>query len=206
MEFALTQAGRGYGWPVAVNFERYDAVRPGLWDTYLAYLQHYSRQWGERRASDEWLAMLRVGAEPSEVVDHLIDEVIEDDPDYLAGDAWMEAGIAELEAQLATVLSSHGYGQEEVRRAVGRAKWGMRKRKPTRSPDDVVRYLMRRGVSPQAAYETVLKVCQWDNWYASNSPRAAELPRKTLSALSEIEADPTYGWFARLRRGSKESH
>jgi len=183
---------------VVVNFDRYDAVRPALWDAYLTHLRHYSRQWGEHRASDEWLATLRIGAEPSEVVDHLMDEIIEDDPDHLPGDAWMEAGIVELEAQLATVLSSHGYGQEEVRRAVGRAQWRRRRH----APDDVVRNLMRRGISPQAAYETVLKLCQWDNWHAANSPRAAELPRKTLSPLSEIEEDPSDGWLARLRRGS----
>jgi hypothetical protein len=186
---------------VAVNLEQYDAVPPGLWDTYLAHLKHYIRGWGEGRATDEWLAMIPVGAAPSEVVDHLTDKIIEVEPWYerYPADAWMEAGISELEAQLATVLSSHG--QEEVRWAVRHVMWGARKRRPSRSPDDVVRDLMRRGVSSQAAYETVLKHCQWDNWNASNSPRAAEIKRQTLSPLSEIEADPSNGWFARLRRG-----
>ena len=171
------QAGGVRVGTVAVNFERYDAVRPGLWDTYLAHLKDYSRRWGEGRGTDEWLAMLPVGAEPGAVVDHLMDEIIKADPWYegYAGDAWMEAGIAELEAQLATVLRVHG--QKEVQQAVGRVKWGMRKRKPSRSPDDVVRDLLQRGVSSQAAYETVLKHCQWDTWHANNSNRAAEIQR-----------------------------
>ena len=181
---------------MAAKNERYEAVRPGLWDTYVAHLKYYSRKWDAGRGSDEWLALLPVGAEPSAVVDHLTNKIIEVEPWYerYAADAWMEAGITELDAQLATVLSSHGH--EEVRPAVGRVMWGMRKR----SPDDVVRDLMRRGVSPRAAYETVLKHCQWDNWHAGNSARAAEIQRKTLSPLSEIEADPRSGWFARLRR------
>ena len=181
-----------------VDVERYAAVVAGLWDTYLTHLAYYSRRWGEGRAGDEWLALLPVGAEPSDVVDHLMDAIIQAEPWYAhhAGDAWMEAGIAELEAQLATVLSSHG--QEGVQPAVGRVKQGLRR--PRRSPDDVVRDLMRHHVSPQAAYETVLKHCQWDNWHAARSPRAAEIPRKTLSPLTAIEADPSAGGCARLRR------
>ena len=183
---------------MAVDFERYDAVRPGLWDTYLAHIQHYSGRWQEGRPADEWLAMLPVGAEPSDVVDHLTNEIVNADPEYerYPADAWMEAAIAEMEAQLATVLSSHR--QPDVHEAVARVTW----RRHKRSPDDTVRDLMRRGVSPHAAYETVLKLCQWDNSNAGRSPRAAEIPRKTLSPLSEIEADPSAGWFARLRRGS----
>ena len=65
---------------VAVNFSGTTRCDLGYGEIYLAHLKDYSRQWGERRASDEWLAMLPVGAEPGAVVDHLIDEIIKDDP------------------------------------------------------------------------------------------------------------------------------
>lgn len=188
---------------MATNFDRYEAVRPELWDRYLVHLKHYGATWHAQWVTDQSLATLPVGAEPEVVVDRLTEELIRVEPwfEQNSADAWMEAGIVEQDAQLATVLSSHN--QQDVNATVGRAMRLMRRRHGLgRSPDDVVRDLMRRGVSPQAAYETVLKICQWDNWHASRSARASEIPRKSLSPLPDIEADPSVGWFARLRRGS----
>ncbi|HET7425467.1 MAG TPA: hypothetical protein VFJ50_00400 [Gemmatimonadales bacterium] len=187
---------------MAVSFDRYEAVRSELWEMYLGHLKHYAAGKGyEGWVTDQSLAALPVGAEPSLVVDRLTEDLIKSEPwfERYWADAWMEAGSAEINAQLATVLSSHGHG--DVDGSVRQVWWCMRKRSP-RSPDDTVRDLMRRGVPPQAAYETVLKLCQWDNWRASDSARAAEIARKTLRPLPQIEADPSAGWFARLRRGS----
>jgi len=182
---------------MAVDFDRYEAVRPGRWDAYLIHLKHYAGEWHpEVAADDAWLTTLPVGASPSDVIDRLIDEMMRAVHDHEEGDAWMEADDAELSAQLATVLSSHG--QENVHELVHRLAWRTRKR----NPDDQVRDLMGRGVAPQVAYETVTKLCQWKNCSASRSPRAGEIPKRILSPLPDIEADASNSWWARLRRAT----
>lgn len=173
---------------------RYDAVRSGLWPTYVDFLVEYGERVGEGM-TEEWAATLAVGAHPRDVVAEMMVVMGADDPDIFPGgpsDAWMDASTAEADAHLATVLSSHGEPDMRVRSTVTRFH-GLGQR---RDPDDMVRTLMQDGVSPKAAHEAVLTWRQWID--TVRSPDLPPLP--TVSSLSVIEADPSDTWFARRRR------
>ena len=171
---------------------RYEAVRPGLWATYVDFLVQYG-EWVSEGISTEWAATLPVGTDPTDVLNAMLVVMGADDRDLYPGgpsDAWMDACLAEGNAHLATVLSS--YGEPDVRNTIRRVG-GIGHRD---DPDDIVRAFIALGVQPEAAYETARMWRQWiDTVRSSNLP-----PLPPLSPLSEIEADPRAGWFARLRR------
>ncbi len=128
---------------------RYEAVRPGLWGTYVDFLVQYGGRVSERIA-EEWAATLPVGTDPKDVLSAMMVVMGADDPDVYPGgpsDAWMDACLAEGDAHLATVLSSHG--EPDVRNTIRRVG-GIGHRD---DPDDIVRAFIALGVKPQAAYE-----------------------------------------------------
>jgi len=171
---------------------RYEAVRAGLWPTYVDFLVQYG-QWVSEGITEEWAATLPVGTDPRDVVSAMLVAMRADDRDLYPGgpsDAWMDSCAAEGEAHLATVLSS--YGESDVRDTIRRVG-GIGHRFDA---DALVRAFIAVGVKPEAAYETARTWRQWiDTARRSNRP-----PLPSLSRLVEIEADLGNSWLARRRR------